>query len=198
MPSNRSPVHPWGTPVLLDLPRPRSVPRGFYCLNGSALECPQGSYCPSSGLSSPIPCTVPGYECPRGSLSQESNMCPNTGGYCLNGTFLPCPAGRYCPDSGMSHAGPWCPVGFMCPEGSAVPSSCPAGQFCNITGLAQVSRVFKLGTLCVQEGLPSPWDVPRGTIVPPQSPRRCCVPPCRIARGTPRAPLRVPVARRWG
>jgi hypothetical protein len=51
---------------------------GYYCpaksTSSVGLECPAGSYC-TGGDALPLPCTVPGYACPRGQVTNSSNPC---------------------------------------------------------------------------------------------------------------------------
>ena len=116
---------------------------GYFCPVGSSNPkqniCGNSTfYCPSSsGIRLLVDETF--YSAP---LSISSTMryqqfpC-EPGSYCINGSKMLCPAGRYgnsynlgtlnCTDS--------CPLGHYCEEGSILPTKCPAGTYGNSIGL---------------------------------------------------------------
>ena len=91
-------------------------PVGYYCVKGSKVKCPPGTYGNSRGLSDPS-CTGPcgiGFYCPIGSFNATSHRCP---------------AGRYGSTIGLLNSacsGP-CAPGYHCPEASISPTEFECG-----------------------------------------------------------------------
>ena len=140
---------------------------GFYqpmFAQSDCLQCPNGYYCPDSGMSTyehticpygnycPVESSVP-FRCPIGTFSastglfMESQCSDCTPGYYCNSTGLsevtgPCDAGYYCTlgaeqkthDSLADSTGGVCPEGHYCPQGTAHPIECPKGTFMSSTG----------------------------------------------------------------
>ncbi|CAK7320737.1 hypothetical protein VULLAG_LOCUS22832 [Vulpes lagopus] len=121
-------------------------PVGSFCPEGSPepVPCPPGSFCATSGLSTPSgPCQA-GYFCAEGAVSPapEDGL---TGAPCPPGNFCPaashrptpCPAGTFSslPGQTMLSACQACPHSFYCKEaGLQAPSGqCPAGYYCDST-----------------------------------------------------------------
>ncbi|XP_011927069.1 PREDICTED: SCO-spondin [Cercocebus atys] len=119
-------------------------PAGSYCPEGSPepMPCPPGSFCGTSGLSTPSgPCQA-GYFCVEGASSPTPKdgvtgaPCP-PGYFCPAGSHkpMPCPAGTFSslPEQTMLSACQSCPPGFYCKEaGLQAPSGqCPAGYYCD-------------------------------------------------------------------
>ncbi len=111
-------------------------PIGYVCETSgmtAPTPCPPGSYCPSVSMSMPTPCDVGGY-CPNIGMTAVSSCVP--GSYCPNRGMLnpiPCTLGHYCPSSGMSAPTP-CPEGFFQPTAGASTlgacQACLSGNFC--------------------------------------------------------------------
>jgi hypothetical protein len=128
----------------------------------SCSACPEGFYCPISGLVTyiPYPCTVGHYcpigtidpvKCPAGTFSDAignknvSECTPCTSGYyCqldgLTEVSGPCDAGFYCTIGSRSRTQPVpnseggpCPKGHYCLTGSPVPLPCPRGTYMSST-----------------------------------------------------------------
>lgn len=112
-------------------------PAGYYCPSGTidqfSFVCGSSNvYCPAK---SPTPTTVPeGYYSLDSSGSNIVNenirvsisIC-EFGHFCVNGTRMACPAGRYGMQLGLSNSncsGP-CPAGFYCLHGSIYPQNLP-------------------------------------------------------------------------
>ncbi len=98
-------------------------PPGSYCPgDGYALECPEGSFGSTEGLSS-ASCDgtcVDGAQCGPRSTSPEGVPCP-AGFTCMRGVATPCPAGRYNNATGASDPGLAC-------------LPCPAGTYSGVSG----------------------------------------------------------------
>ena len=93
---------------------------GFVCLGGSTTRNP------TDGIQG-FQCGV-GVYCPTGSNSTQ-RCPPGTVGSALQASSCPaCPAGRYCPEEGLSVSEP-CPTGAYCPTGSIIFELCPAGTY---------------------------------------------------------------------
>ena len=87
----------------------------------SQLDCPVGSYCPTSGMS-----TSP--DCPAGSY------CPT------QTTITTCPAGYYCPGKNITGRENPCPIGkYTSTTGKSSCDTCPAGTFTSGSLTAQTS-----------------------------------------------------------
>ena len=104
---------------------PVSCPAGSYCEADAAepVQCPELFYCPHES-ESPRPCPL-GRVCPAGSSSTD-NACPN-GLVCAGGSVLGlCPMAYFCIRGEIEI----CPGGFVCPEGTSIPSVCEVGTYC--------------------------------------------------------------------
>lgn len=138
------------------------------------IPCPAGSYCHAGtaardelmkNFSTAQPCFESMY-CPEGSASPRGAGECAPGFYCPFGTRLTCPAGSYCPVSGLlaplgcppgtfngqigqERCTP-CPVGFLCPGFHRImPALCPAGFVCSKTGLSSPNLLCPSGLYCL-------------------------------------------------
>lgn len=136
---------------------------GFYCPSGSnqPSPCPSGMYCDTFGLFAPTGVCLPGFYCFSAASVPNPNdgitgfPCPY-GHYCnmgvtsptpcpvgtyLNATgsqsfsdCIPCTAGYYCGNDGLSDPSGPCEPGYFCPEGSISPNNasyiCTPGHSC--------------------------------------------------------------------
>ncbi|XP_051895661.1 uncharacterized protein si:ch211-286b4.4 [Pristis pectinata] len=143
---------------------------GYYCPTGTKapIPCPVGTFKNTTGgasIESCAPC-YSGYYCAREGLSHPSGLC-SSGFYCPanhtpvtpygffcpqghfcpkgSGTPIPCPVGKYQPNSHSSVCIPCqagfycdkvatvehkpCPPHFYCPEGTQIPIPCHRGTF---------------------------------------------------------------------
>lgn len=91
---------------------------GNYCPAGSSSQtpCPQGTYCPTKGMSSPI-------NCPKGTYNQ------NTGSTLISNCLI-CPAGYYCNKEFGATNYMACSIGYYCPIGSYIQTICQGGNYC--------------------------------------------------------------------
>jgi hypothetical protein len=138
--------------------RSYSCTGGYFCnAMGMSAEirsgsCESGWYCPA-GSSAPVPCSA-GLYCPNSSMSAENRLYSCTGGYfcnatrasteiragrCESGSFcpagssapVPCTAGAFCSESGLSAPSGNCTGGVYCPISSSNQTGlCPAGLYC--------------------------------------------------------------------
>jgi hypothetical protein len=95
---------------------------GHYCINGTVIMCPSGTYNMKKGMSSIDSCLI----CPPGSF------CPTTT------SIAPCPKGTYNPGTGKSRTDDCikCGAGKTCFEkGLSSPIDCPVGTFSSVVGL---------------------------------------------------------------
>ena len=179
---------------------PEDCPHGFYCLENTGHNhrpCPVGTYGSRSSLisedeCSPCParkfCAAEGLKAPSGNCS--------AGFYCTGGSVSATPygSGNYTNNTNNT-SDVWvgndeCPIGYYCPEGSAIPRSCPsgklskvkqvqsedgcedcpAGRYCEFGGLQQLLEAppCSAGFIC-RGGSPSPEpvDPAHGYICPP-------------------------------
>ena len=153
---------------------PGTCPRGSYCGYGvDPALCYPGTYCPTEGLTSPVPCPAGTY-CDTDGLIQPKN-CPtgtysSTPGQTSSSTCIACPPGTYCPagGSGSSTTGAGsplpCPPGTICPgSGMSSPQQCPIGNICPIPGLSSGSPCPP-GRVCNTAGEINPsGSCPAGT-----------------------------------
>ena len=96
---------------------------GFFCINGTAIRCEQGTLCPE-GSSAPTVCPQ-GLLC-RWSNATEGGACPD-GFVCELGIMKPCPVGFLCKQGNKTQ----CTArGLICENGS---SSCSTGFYKNST-----------------------------------------------------------------
>eukprot|EP00767_Chilomastix_cuspidata_P000870 gnl/Chilomastix_cuspidata/1248.p1 GENE.gnl/Chilomastix_cuspidata/1248~~gnl/Chilomastix_cuspidata/1248.p1 ORF type:complete len:6697 (-),score=752.02 gnl/Chilomastix_cuspidata/1248:22-17397(-) len=142
---------------------------GMFCPPGSSSEktCPPGFYCPSGTLrwdDNPVPagsyidgegcialgdlgcdeiCPVGNY-CPRGSSypipCPPGTYNPSTGSFDVS-ACLPCPAGKSCPQHGMSSTND-CTAGHFCPQWTIFPTDfkCPEGTYTDSNSLESMSQ----------------------------------------------------------
>jgi hypothetical protein len=121
--------------------------------------CTAGFYCPSNGTAARVACE-PGTFCPQGSSSAAGGGVCQAGSFCPRGSSapVPCTAGAFCSESGLSApsgnctGGVYCPIGSsnqtgsgLCPAGLYCPSSspaqaCTAGYFCSAVGASAEAR----------------------------------------------------------
>ena len=165
---------------------PTPCPPGMYLpstLNEDredCLLCPAGSYCNTSGLTSPSGYCMEGYYCLIGSTVPNSLICP-VGYYCPIGSPAPqhcspgfytnhtgatecmtCPQGYYClPEllntSLIGYSS--CPHGYYCPEGTGFDwMPCPVGTYSNQTGLVRINQCTPCdgGVYCPSEAAVEP------------------------------------------
>jgi hypothetical protein len=117
--------------------------------------CTSGGYCPTTGMSNPLPCPK-GFYCPLGTRYPEP--CPegtynDVQGLTDSQSCTPCDPGQYCgmrnltapqancdtgylciqgskrPEPNDKVTGTICPKGGYCPSGATSPSWCPDGNF---------------------------------------------------------------------
>jgi hypothetical protein len=138
-------------------------PKGHYCTAGavlptpcvagtyqdsvgssSCLGCPAGYYC-DLGARYPVACGR-GYWCPVNTTYLTRQICPpgtlqNTLTATVQTDCLLCPAGHYCPLSGMNTTTLLCDAGYFCTSGASgqdgavgtlggVGGVCPKGHYC--------------------------------------------------------------------
>jgi hypothetical protein len=121
--------------------------------------CTAGFYCPSNGTAARVACE-PGTFCPQGSSSAAGGGVCQAGSFCPRGSSapVPCTAGAFCSESGLSApsgnctGGVYCPIGSsnqtgsgLCPAGLYCPSSspaqaCTAGYYCSAVGASAEAR----------------------------------------------------------
>ena len=129
-------------------------PPGYLCPGFGRLDpaiCPPGYVCSREGLASPATLCPAGFFCPNGTATSDpwrndTSLRPypcRPGVYCLAGTgydramepYTPgyarnCTAGFFCELGSVSPTGTGpCPLGFVCPEGTAVPVPAPRGTY---------------------------------------------------------------------
>ena len=170
-------------------------PLGHYCLNGSLIQCPAGTYGNVYGLSSPL-CSgscLHGYVCPIGSTSTYANDCGNATVYCPTGSIVPilvddgyysaplyideknrfqqwiCPIGSYCVSGTILP----CPPGvYGLDEGLSSPSCsgvCPPGYYCPEGSTNFLNHPCGSIDVYCPEGSDSPITVPDGFLSGPES-----------------------------
>ena len=173
---------------------------GYYCSGGSNssrpvdfayltesgrwtgnAKCPVGYFCEIESKS-PEPC-------PKGTIGIQSGAIAaerNTSIASIEKTCIPCPAGLYCPVTGISTSEPnetgpiicparyYCPAGsenpiylcsrgHYCPKGTAAEVSCPFGQYSSETG-AENCQICPVGYFCaIHNGTIFPEMCPKGT-----------------------------------
>ena len=204
---------------------PLNCPLGYFCPPGTGLNiqpcplgtfgekpnlrtvdecslCSAGSFCSSTGLSSPTGKCSAGFYCPQASESSFGQTvyalnltCP-VGSYCPSGSAIPsacppgtynpsrgkhaitecldCPPGSYCSLFNMSTPSGACAAGFYCSSGSSVanPSSMNVSVY---TGRVGGGGVCSPGTYCPR-GTAVAYTCPAGTYnnLPQQSQCRTC------------------------
>ena len=105
---------------------------------GACLACPEGFACSGYGTVHPQSCPA-GHYCLNGSSTSFGNACPQ-------GTYqpkqnktkledcLPCPAGKFCNDTGLVAPAGDCFAGYLCVANERVPNPasalCPVGHYC--------------------------------------------------------------------
>ncbi|KAF6119825.1 hypothetical protein HJG60_010211 [Phyllostomus discolor] len=122
-------------------------------------KCPAGSFCPK-GSSEPIPCP-PGSFCATSGLSTPTGSC-QAGYFCAGGAATPTPEDKLtralCPPGTFCQAAGPCPQGHYCPRGSAMPQPCPPGTFSTHVKLGSEAACSPCppGHYCDSPGLTSP------------------------------------------
>ena len=104
-------------------------------------SCPAGSYCAGLGTVAPVTCLAGSY-CPISSSTFTS--CPVSTYSAIQGAVSVgncswCPAGSYCPRTGLSVA-LLCPAGSYCPFNSSAFISCPAASYTVLPGASSVGN----------------------------------------------------------
>ena len=98
----------------------------------SCRSCVGGSFCNTSGLTSPTGFCSPGFYCPEGSTVYQpfEYVCP-AGMFCPEGSTLPmsCPPGEY-QQRTMQAQCELCPKGRTCVNSTADPALCPPHHYC--------------------------------------------------------------------
>ena len=180
-----------------------ACPRGYICPGFGRIDpaiCPVGFACSRERLTSPNMRCPPGFYCPNGSITSDPFRNDTTlrpfpcapGTYCLGGVgydeprkgdFLhsqPCTEGFFCELGSSSPKGNGlCPVGFYCPEGTAVPIPTARGFYAELEGTVQAARCLPgtyaptiesrecypcpPGTMCENDGMYSAEICPPGT-----------------------------------
>ncbi|XP_044928344.1 SCO-spondin isoform X2 [Mustela putorius furo] len=110
-------------------------------------KCPSGSFCPE-GTPEPIPC-LPGSFCATSGLSTPSGPC-QAGYFCAEGAVSPAP------EDGLTGAP--CPPGTFCPAASHRPTPCPVGTFSSLPEQTMPSacQVCPRSFYCKEAGLQAP------------------------------------------
>ncbi|OAF72051.1 hypothetical protein A3Q56_00182 [Intoshia linei] len=158
----------------------KKCPAGYFC--GAAIstfignDCPQGHYCPEGTK------TATELKCPVGTFNRLKNRKILTdclsclpGYYCdVEALVLPikkCSGGYYCmksattKDPKLENIGDICPIGYYCPEGSAVPIICPPGKYCDSVGLLLPTADCQKGHYCtIGTKISTPMDGVTGNI----------------------------------
>lgn len=108
------------------------------------IQCPEGSYCPTAGLTSPIPCPV-GHYCPN----KDSDECTEM--YCQNNRPTPCPEGTYQENIGSTKCEP-CGDNQISAAGSAMCAECKGNTHANDNHTACVgcNNVGNVDDTCVK------------------------------------------------
>ena len=132
-------------------------------------DCSAGYYCPARSQTSTQYTTLPGYYSKAGAAEPTKCAKGTYGPYTAIGDVttvgrdhkadcLPCMAGFYCPDEGMSDTYKDCPKGHYCPAGSSKVKPCKAGTYTN-----ELNRVSETdckpcspGSFCATTGLVEP------------------------------------------
>ncbi|CBZ50354.1 hypothetical protein NCLIV_008255 [Neospora caninum Liverpool] len=130
---------------------PQVCPAGHFCLSSAAkpTKCPAGKYALIGGLEADADCSwcPPGKICNEEGAATEPRACP-AGSYCPapsyvvsavegNGSSPKVTCGSTSGGAATCAIDPIeCPVGNVCPEGSATPQRCPLGQTVAVTGAA--------------------------------------------------------------
>jgi len=136
-------------------------PRGYICPGFGRVQpsiCPCGFVCSRIGLSTPNLRCPAGFYCPNGTCTSDPFRNDTTlrpyacspGTYCLAGTCNKevvsgnylyaqnCTLGFFCEAASTSAKGSGlCPLGFICPEGTAVPQPTPKGKFSQLLGTVE-------------------------------------------------------------
>lgn len=143
------------------LRRPIACAPGSYCHPGTA-----GNDLTMKNFTLPQPCYESMY-CPEGSASPMGAASCAPGFYCPFGTRISCPAGTYCPQSGLiapvacppgtfngmiaQSACTPCPVGYICPGLDRImPVICPAGFVCSKQNLSSPNSLCPRGFYCLE------------------------------------------------
>lgn len=132
----------------------QTCPAGHYCPSGSLSpsDCPIGSYSSALSLTSVEEC----YPCPGGSYCETSGLTSPTGQcdagyYCRNSSFT---------KQGAFHSGNHsiCPPGHYCEAGSSEPVPCDIGTYSSNQRLESVSDCSPCdeGHYCASAGLTEP------------------------------------------
>jgi hypothetical protein len=182
----------WSGPGVAKQAVPPSALRCDTCAVGSfqnatgqqatCVPCFLGTYCPSAGVSSPVPCEVgkfqdvsgssnckacsPGSFCSAAGLITPNGVCP-VGSFCPAGASAPtiCPKGSYCETTGLPKAVP-CPSGNYCASTgmASAGAACKVGGYCPAGSSNPV--LCPAGSYCPAPGLPSPVLCPAGSYCP--------------------------------
>ncbi|XP_037124116.1 zonadhesin [Syngnathus acus] len=171
-------------------------PAGFFCPRGTSApvpcpagtfssitgnshlsnctECTAGYYCDVEGTVKPTLCLA-GYYCPPGMTEGTGLPCPtgtvqNQLGASSIDACLPCPAGLFCSQPGLSHPTGLCEAGYYCPTGSTSKNSseyqshsarshlCLSGYYCPAGTKNPIP--CPAGTLSISRGLKTVKDCP--------------------------------------
>ncbi|XP_077422977.1 uncharacterized protein LOC144052618 isoform X3 [Vanacampus margaritifer] len=171
-------------------------PAGFFCPRGTSApipcppgtfssitgnshlsnctECTAGYYCQAEGTVQPTLCRA-GYYCPPGMAQGTGFPCPtgtvqNQLGASSLDACLPCPAGMFCSQPGLSHPTGSCEAGYYCPTGSTSKNSfeyqsnstrshlCPSGYYCPVGTKNPIP--CPAGSLSISRGLKGVEDCP--------------------------------------
>ncbi|PFH32688.1 GCC2 and GCC3 domain-containing protein [Besnoitia besnoiti] len=149
---------------------PLECPAGAFCPASSSIptKCPVGKYALDGGLKQESDCwwCPPGKVCNTEGIAEELKNCP-AGSYCPAPSYviLRDPGGDETPKISCMPSRPGgpatcaieptpCPVGWVCPEGSATPQRCPLGQTMTAGGAATNAgcKACPAGQFCPPSG----------------------------------------------
>ena len=148
-------------------------PERFYCGTNTSIPvpCPPGMFCPGNTT------YASEFQCPPGTYSNATHLasvdeclpCP-AGWYCgehgLTGPSGLCDAGWYChagsstPQPAGGAAGAPCTAGHYCDDGSQLPVACPPGTFTGATGNGALSdcEPCTAGFICPVSAIVAPSE----------------------------------------
>ena len=153
---------------------PKKCSSGYFndrCAQGTCQKCPDGFYCPDTGMQAPLLCPLGTY---RSGLSINCEPCPvgtwanDKQGLQSKSECTPCPAGYYCDKTGTDTMDSMkvCTSGFYCEAGTSKPvEGCPQGYFCPAgTKSKDEVKLYKC---------PPGYYCPEQTVITPENFSKC-------------------------